>query len=167
MNNKIKLLRNISIIAIIGLIFISCQTNQENSQLSQNLNTYEEVWSKFFNERDMDVINSEYFTEDVTVVLPGDNIVGIEGLKNYYGNYLTGFSDAEFTFVDLFGQGDKLVKHWNFRGTHDGNFAGIPATGKKLNLYGTTLILMENGKIKQEHDFFDNLDFLTQLGLME
>ena len=109
-------------------------------------------WSKFFNERDMDVINSEYFTEDVTVVLPGDDIVGIEGLKNYYGNYLTGFSDAEFTFVDLFGQGDKLVKHWNFKGTHDGNFAGIPATGKKLNLYGTTLILMENGKIKQEQD---------------
>ena len=165
MKNKIKILRNISIFTIIGLIFISCQTNQESNQLSQNLKTYEEVWSKFFNERDMDVINSEYFTEDVTVVLPGDDIVGIEGLKNYYGNYLTGFSDAEFTFVDLFGQGDKLVKHWNFKGTHDGNFAGIPATGKKLNLYGTTLILMENGKIKQEQDFFDNLDFLTQLGL--
>ena len=167
MKNKIKLLQNISVITIIGFMFISCQTNQESSQLSQNLMTYEEVWSKFFNERDMDVINSEYFTEDVTVVLPGDDIVGIEGLKNYYGNYLTGFSDAEFTFVDLFGQGDKLVKHWNFKGTHDGNFAGIPATGKKLNLYGTTLILMENGKMKQEQDFFDNLDFLTQLGLME
>lgn len=167
MKNKIKLLQIFSIITIIGFIFISCQSNQESSQLSQNLMTYEEVWSKFFNERDMDVINSEYFTEDVTVVLPGDDIVGIEGLKNYYGNYLTGFSDAEFIFVDLFGQGDKLVKHWNFKGTHDGNFAGIPATGKELNLYGTTLILMENGKIKQEQDFFDNLDFLTQLGLME
>ena len=70
MKNKIKILRNISIFTIIGLIFISCQTNQESNQLSQNLKTYEEVWSKFFNERDMDVINSEYFTEDVTVVLP-------------------------------------------------------------------------------------------------
>jgi len=26
---------------------------------------------------------------------------------------------------------------------------------------------MENGKIKQEQDFFDNLDFYTQLGLMD
>ena len=167
MKNKIKVLLNISIFVMFGFLLIGCQTNQETDQLSQNLETYEEVWSKFFNERDMDVINSEYFTEDVTVVIPGDDIVGIEGLKNYYGNYLTGFSDAEFTFIDLFGQGDKLVKHWNFKGTHDGNFTGIPATGQKLNLYGTTLILMENGKIKQEQDFFDNLDFLTQLGLME
>ena len=69
------------------------------------METYEEVWSKFFNDRDTLFINSEYFTDDVTVVIPGDNIVGIEGLKNYYGNYLTGFSDAEFTFIDLFGQG--------------------------------------------------------------
>jgi steroid delta-isomerase-like uncharacterized protein len=100
-------------------------------------------------------------------VIPGDNIIGIEGTKNYYGNFLTGFSDAEFTFVDIFGQGDKLVKHWNFKGTHDGDFFGIPPTGKSLNLYGTTLILMEDGKIKQEQDFFDNLDMLTQLGVIE
>ena len=53
-----------------------------NNQLSQNLKTYEEVWSKFFNERDMDVINSEYFTEDVTVVLPGDDIVGFITISN-------------------------------------------------------------------------------------
>ena len=58
-------------------------------------------------------------------------------------------------------------KDWNFKGTHDGDFFGIPATGKKVDLYGTTLILMENGKIKQEQDFFDNLDFYTQLGLMD
>ena len=29
----------------------------------------------------MDVLNSQYFTEDVTVVLPGDDLVGIEALK--------------------------------------------------------------------------------------
>ena len=134
---------------------------------SENLKTYQEAWSQFFDERNMEIINEQYFTEDVTVVIPGDNIVGIEGTKNYYGNFLTGFSDAEFTFVDIFGQGDKLVKHWNFKGTHDGDFFGIPPTGKSLNLFGTTLILMENGKIKQEHDFYDNLDMLNQLGLME
>ena len=42
-----------------------------------------------------------------------------------------------------------------------------PPTGKSLNLSGTTLILMEDGKIKQEQNFFDNLDMLSQLGLIE
>ena len=166
--------KNIFNIALITLIFVGCTNvpekyinlENESSKLSQNSSTYEMVWDKFF-KGDMDIINSDYFTEDVKVVLPGDDLVGIEALKNYYGNYVNGFSDAKFTFVDLFGEGDKLVKHWNFVGTHDGEFFGIPATGRSVDLSGTTLILMENGKIKQEQDFFDNLDFYRQLGLME
>ena len=162
-----KQIKHLLIFTIIGLVTLGCETPQKDLKLSENVKTYQEAWSQFFDERNMEIINEQYFTEDVTVVIPGDNIVGIEGTKNYYGNFLTGFSDAEFTFVDIFGQGDKLVKHWNFKGTHDGDFFGIPPTGKSLNLYGTTLILMEDGKIKQEQDFFDNLDMLTQLGVIE
>ena len=162
-----KQIKHLLIFTIIGLVTLGCETPQKDLKLSENVKTYQEAWSQFFDERNMEIINNEYFTEDVTVVIPGDNIIGIEGTKNYYGNFLTGFSDAEFTFVDIFGQGDKLVKHWNFKGTHDGDFFGIPPTGKSLNLYGTTLILMEDGKIKQEQDFFDNLDMLTQLGVIE
>ena len=162
-----KQIKHLLIFTIIGLVTLGCETPQKDLKLSENVKTYQEAWSQFFDERNMEIINNEYFTEDVTVVIPGDNIIGIEGTKNYYGNFLTGFSDAEFTFVDIFGQGDKLVKHWNFKGTHDGDFFGIPPTGKSLNLYGTTLILMEDGKIKQEQNFFDNLDMLSQLGLME
>ena len=162
-----KQIKHLLIFTIIGLVTLGCETPQKDLKLSENVKTYQEAWSQFFDERNMEIINNEYFTEDVTVVITGDNIIGIEGTKNYYGNFLTGFSDAEFTFVDIFGQGDKLVKHWNFKGTHDGDFFGIPPTGKSLNLYGTTLILMEDGKIKQEQDFFDNLDMLTQLGVIE
>ena len=68
---------------------------------------------------------------------------------------IPGFSDAEFNIVDAFGQGDKLVKHWSFKGTHDGDFFGIPATGKKVDLIGTTMVLMKDGK------FFKNKIFLT------
>ena len=95
-----------------------------------------------------------------------ENIVGIEGFKAYYNNYLTGFSDAEFAIIDAFGQGDKIVKHWNFKGTHDGEFFGIPASGKKVDISGTTLVKMKDGKIAQEQDFMDNLAFYQQLGLM-
>ena len=60
---------------------------------------------------------------------------------------MTGFSDAEFTIVDIFGQGDKMVKHWNFKGTHDGDFFGVPATGKSVDISGTTIIIMKDGKL--------------------
>ena len=37
--------------------------------------------------------------------------------------------------------------------------------GKKIDLIGTTLVLMKDGKILQEQDFFDNYSLLSQLGL--
>ena len=95
-----------------------------------------------------------------------ENIVGIENFKAYYNNYLIGFSDAEFTMVDVFGQGDKMVKHWNFKGTHDGDFFGVPATGNKVNISGVTLVKMKDGKIAVEQDFMDFLSFYKQLGIM-
>jgi len=87
--------------------------------------------------------------------------------SEYYGNYLIGFSDAEFNFIDVFGDGDKLVKHWNFKGTHDGELFGIPATNNKVDINGTTIVLMKDGRILQEQDFFDNYSFLKQLGLLQ
>ncbi|NOQ92846.1 MAG: hypothetical protein GQ552_09060, partial [Flavobacteriaceae bacterium] len=47
-----------------------------------------------------------------------------------------------------------------------GDFFGIPATGNKIDLDGTTIIKMKNGKIAQEQDFFDNMVFLQQLGIV-
>ena len=92
--------------------------------------------------------------------------MGIEGFKDYYNNFLIRFSNISFTMVDVFGQGDKIVKHWNFKGTHTGDFFGIPATGNEVDIDGVTLVIMKDGKIAQEQDFMDNLSFYQQLGLI-
>jgi hypothetical protein len=137
-----------------------------NAQVQKDINTYKSVWNKIFAERDINLINSDSFDENVTVVTATGDLTGIDLFKDYYNNYLTGFSDAEFSFVDIFAQGDKLVKHWNFKGTHDGEMFGIPATGNKVDISGTTLVIMKDGKILKEQDFFDNHSFLSQLGLL-
>ena len=141
------------------------ESNQ--AQLEANLLMYETVWDKVINGRQIALINADYFDQDVTAVATSaGDVVGLENFKNYYNNYLTGFSDAEFTIIDAFGQGDKIVKHWNFKGTHDGDFFGVPATGKRVDISGVTLVKMKAGKIAAEQDFMDLLDFYTQLGLM-
>lgn len=136
-------------------------------KLQNNLENYSTVWEKIFEDRAIDLINLDHFDKDVTVVTADGDIQGIDAFRAYYNNYLLGFSDAEFVIIDIFGHGDKLVKHWNFKGTHDGEMFGIPATNKKLNLYGTTLVEMKDGKIYKEEDFFDNYSFLNQLGLLD
>ena len=42
----------------------------------------------------------------------------------------------------------------------------MPATGRHVSIDGVTLVRMQDGKIAEERDFLDNLDLMTQLGLM-
>ena len=132
------------------------------AQLERNAIMYEETWTKFV-QGDTTMVNSDRFQEDVVVVTAQGDIVGIEATKNYYMNYLTGFSNREFTILEVVGQGNRLVKHWNFKGTHTCNFFGMPASGNKLNLSGTTMVTMKDGKIAKEQDFFDVMSMVNQL----
>ena len=155
------------------LIAFSCQNADHEAlettqqQLEANLQMYERVWDDIVNKKQIDQINEEHFDNQVIMVTSPENIVGIDGFKAYYNNYLTGFSEVTFTILDAFGQGDKIVKHWRFQGKHTGDFFGIPPTGKIVDVEGVTLVKMKDGKIAQEQDFLDNLVFYQQLGLSE
>ena len=174
MKNYLKLFKG-CVMLFVSLLLIGCNNPSEKqlelelaqSTLEKNITMYETVWNKVINDREIDLINEDSFDKDVTALATsGGDIIGLENFKNYYNNYLTGFSDAEFTIVDIFGQGDKMVKNWNFKGTHDGDFFGVPATGKSVDISGTTLIKMKDGKIAAEQDYMDFLSFYTQLGLL-
>ena len=138
-----------------------------DAQLEANLKMYQTTWDDIINKGKLDEINETHFDKNITLVTSPKNIVGIEDFKAYYKNYLTGFSNIKFTILDAFGQGDKIVKYWNFKGKHTGEFFGIPATGKEVDVNGVTLVKMKDGKIAQEQDIMDNLEFMQQLGLIK
>jgi hypothetical protein len=153
---------------IIALIFFSCSSNNNTkvvspeNTLENDLIKYESIWNSFLS-GDTSVANENNFHKDVVVVTAEGDIVGIDAVKNFYMNYLNGFSEIEFTILDAFGQGERIVKHWNFKGLHTGEFFGIPATGNRLDLSGTTLVTMKDGKILKEQDFFDMQSLVLQL----
>ena len=142
----------------------SQDANNEITQntLEQDLAKYESIWNRFL-AGDTSVANENNFQKDVVVVTAQGDLVGIKAVKDFYMNYLNGFSDIEFTILDAFGQGERIVKHWNFKGKHTGEFFGIPATGNNLDLSGTTLVTMKDGKIAKEQDFFDMQSLILQL----
>lgn len=153
-----------------SLLFSACSYTEtapvKSDPVEANIKMYAQVWDEIMNKGKLEMFNDSNFTKDVVMHASPSDIVGIDSARAYYANFLTGFSNIQFTIKDIFGQGDKLVKHWNFKGTHTGVFFGIPPTGKPLNIDGTTLVRMSGGKIAEERDFMDNLDMMTQLGLM-
>ena len=147
------------LILFIGLI--SC----ENAKVEKNIAMYTQTWDDIINKGNLDLINTTNFDESITLISSPENVVGIDDFKAYYSNFITGFSNIEFTMSNVFGQGDKIVKHWRFKGKHSGDFFGIPATNNNIDVEGVTLVEMKNGKIAQEQDFMDNLLFMQQLGI--
>jgi steroid delta-isomerase-like uncharacterized protein len=170
---KLSQTRQLLLSTMIVASITSCGNPQRDSEkqttldsVAANIKMYSHVWDEIINKRKLEMFNDSNFTKNVVMHASPKDAVGIDSARAYYANYLTGFSDITFTIKDVFGMGNKLVKHWNFKGTHTGLFFGISATGKKVDVDGVTLVRMENGKIAEERDFFDNLEFMQQLGLI-
>ncbi|WP_162919989.1 ester cyclase [Hanstruepera ponticola] len=158
-------MKTIKLLAIVlTLSLLSC--SNPNQQIEKDMEMYTTVWDDIINKGELDKINNTYFDENITLISSPENVVGIANFKDYYSNFVTGFSEPNFTIKDIFGQGDKLVKHWHFTGKHTGDFFGIPPTGKAVDVEGTTLVKMKDGKIAQEQDFMDNMIFMQQLGFV-
>ena len=165
--------RLLFLLTIIFATLMSCNNPQADSakqtnadSVAANIKMYSHVWDEIINKRKLEMFNDRNFTQNVVMHASPADVVGIDSARAYYANYLRGFSDISFTVKDVFGMDNKLVKHWNFKGTHTGVFFGIPATNKKVDIDGVTLVRMENGKIAEERDFLDNLEFMQQLGVI-
>ncbi len=76
-----------------------------------------------------------------------------------------GFPDISFSIEDIIAEGDMIITKMVVKGTHEGEFMGIPATGRKIEVSGIIISRIENGKFVKEWEEMDNLGLMTQLGM--
>jgi steroid delta-isomerase-like uncharacterized protein len=151
---------------LLATVMLACTSEADkNAQLSKdNVTYYSRVWEVAINEGRTNILDTAYAENAVLHTVP--EVKGKSNAKAYYDNYVVGFSERKFTVKEIFADGDKLVKYWQFKGKHTGPFFGIPATGKQVDVIGCTIAKMKDGKITEEQDFMDNLEFMQQLGLI-
>ena len=66
----------------------------------------------------------------------------------------------------MLGEGDKVVTRGTFTGTHQGEFNGIPATGKKVKVSYCDIWRVENGKCVENWVQMDMVGLMQQLGVI-
>ena len=74
------------------------------------------------------------------------------------------FPDVEFFIEEIFAEGDKVLMIYKMVGTHKSEYIGIPASNNKIEHTASAVVTLENGSIIEQHDFYDMLAFLMQLG---
>lgn len=91
---------------------------------------------------------------------------GPEGTKMLITVYRNAFPDLHFTIDEQIAEGNTVVTRWTAHGTHNGELAGIPATGKRTTVVGLGIDRVENGKIVESWGLFDQFGMLQQLGVI-
>jgi steroid delta-isomerase-like uncharacterized protein len=80
--------------------------------------------------------------------------------------FATAMSDAKIDIKQIHVAGNTAAVEFIGSGTHDGDFAGIPATGRKVTMPVVTILDIKNDKIAAEREYMDMGHMMQQLGVM-
>jgi steroid delta-isomerase-like uncharacterized protein len=90
---------------------------------------------------------------------------GREGTRQLFKMMAAAFPDMNWDPQDILVDGDKAVARVRFTGTNDGEFMGMPATGKSVSVQVIDIVRFDEDGLACEHwGVFDQMGMMTQLG---
>jgi steroid delta-isomerase-like uncharacterized protein len=98
--------------------------------------------------------------------LASEPVRGYDGFIEYYSTNVNAFPDLTFETEDIFGSDDKVVVRYTTRGTHEGDLAGIPPTGREIQIGCMDIYRVEDGKLAEVWACYDSYGMMQQLGLL-
>jgi steroid delta-isomerase-like uncharacterized protein len=120
----------------------------------------EEVW----NRGNLAAVD-RYFAPDYVdhTPFPGQG-PGPEGYREVVTAIREAFPDLHLTLGDILGEGDKVAFRYTMEGTHQGDFMGMPPTGKPFSVTGMIIARVDDGKAVERWANLDTLSLMQQLG---
>ena len=76
------------------------------------------------------------------------------------------FPDSYFTVEDMLAEGDKVVTRKTFSGTHQGDWMGVPASGRKVSFGAIDIVRMDGDQVVEHWAQFDMLTLAQQIGAL-
>jgi steroid delta-isomerase-like uncharacterized protein len=129
-----------------------------------------DAWINAFNAHDEAAIRAATADDCVFEGPGGVRLEGGDAVTGYAMVWLNAFSDAQLVVDTVAVDGDWVAHTGVFKGTHDGTLASpegdVPATGRRLEGRCSQFVRFQDGRSVEEHLYFDQMDIITQLGLM-
>ncbi len=135
-------------------------TMEENKALVRRF--YDEV----VNKGNLGFIDQVTATNYVDHTAPPGVPSGLAGEKAWFAMLHAAFPDGKTTVEDIVAEGDKVVVRGKMVGTQKGEFMGIPATGKRVEIHGIDISRFQNGKSVEHWGQWDTTGMMVQLGVI-
>jgi steroid delta-isomerase-like uncharacterized protein len=148
-------------------ILIGCQPQKSANEMMAEKN--KQLMSQLYdayNAKDWDKI-STFIAADYVEHNPMPNQKpGLEGMKETFTMMTSAFPDFKVTANKIIAEGDHVCNYYTVTATHQGDWMGMPATGKSMNVEGIEIVRIANGKVVEHWEVFDAMKMMTQLGMM-
>ena len=111
------------------------------------------------------------FAENVVTETPSGVVEGIEGFRGLARAFFTAAPDMKLAIRNTWEVGDTIIVEGVYSGTQSGPLATpdgseIPATGRSFSFPYVDILRAREGKFVEHRVYWDNITFLTQLGLL-
>ncbi|WP_117211464.1 ester cyclase [Allorhizocola rhizosphaerae] len=112
------------------------------------------------------------YADDAVVVSPDGEMKGKQQITDWWKMFVEGFPDAKYEYVSKLETGDRAADEGYYIGTHRKEIKTptgetVKPTGKKIKMRSVDVATVKNGKIKSHHVYYDEAEFMRQLGLAE
>jgi len=89
-----------------------------------------------------------------------------EAFRQLWAMLLRGLPDLHLTIEDLIAEGDKVVMRATVTGTHQGEYMGLPPTGKSITYNEIFIWRLAGGRITEMWGVVDVFSQMQQLGVI-
>lgn len=87
-----------------------------------------------------------------------------DGMISFLQNVLwKAFSDIRIDILDQVGEGDKVSTRKNVSGLHAGEFFGMPATNKRINIEILEIVRVQNGRYAEHWSIWNFQKVMAQV----
>jgi steroid delta-isomerase-like uncharacterized protein len=108
-----------------------------------------------------DLMADDFVEHETTAGLPPTK----DGVRQFFTMYIAAFPDLRMEAQDVIASGDKVVARVRCTGTNTGDFMGMPATGKSVDVEAIDIIRFGDDGLAVEHwGIFDAMGMMEQLG---
>ena len=132
--------------------------------VQENKNTFLRFWEEVFNKRNFALMDQIFTNDYIYHGSGGQDIKGMENLRQFIGTYFKAFPDLHAEVEDVFGEGNNLVSRAMCRGTHKGVLMGIPPTGKQIAIRVICVNRFSGSQISEDWELVDLFGMMQQLG---
>lgn len=128
-------------------------------------NTFMRRFVQFINTAD-EKLGEELIAPNAEFYVPyqSEPLVGLPGYLTAIEVMRGGFPDIQWTLEELIVEGEKIAARYTMRGTHEGTFVGVPATGRRIAVQAMNFYVVVDGKIVFERGQPDLLGLMQQIG---